>query len=547
MGALLALPSCSGGGDVGPEWVVPPEVRRPPAAVRPTLAPATDQLPAADPRLDGFDGWPISFRAAHADPTRQTCEIAIARGATPVRTLEGTLDASRCSAIWDVTNDAGDEVRPGLLQATGRILEGPNELARSEVTLEVVRVGIDRLALNGARAPLLYRRTAGLEDGWYEVGIDHIAWQLAPDRGETGGVPLELPDGRMRSPVLPWADVLSPPLDARSVDGVEHDTFSLPTAWIAGSEITVAARMTASIAGVPGGGAPSPAVEIRLVAPEGLMIEGDEAFRDGATVFLGTTGSPVPSVDRYDVTWSFGFEARAVPDGEWQPLPGAFPTTVRLYGLVAMPSFDSPTVPHRAWVDVVDRVAGWVDGAASDANGVARELVDGIYWDTALRYDTARGASFYTSYASGFSGASFYMQEFEERDFGRVVNCSDAASILSAYANMVGIDLRYHILTNAGGIDLGFDLNFIRAIGVAAFDDTPFDSGRGGFRYHAITGTPDGRTWDATLAVDGDGAPASMPNTLLLVQGLDPTVYLQDLSSQWMQIRTDLNEKVRIR
>ena len=88
--------------------------------------------------------------------------------------------------------------------------------------------------------------------------------------------------------------------------------------------------------------------------------------------------------------------------------------------------------------------------------------------------------------------------------------------------------------------------NFIRAIGMPEFDDTPFDSGRGGFRYHAIVGSSGDRSWDATLALDGDANPAASPFEMLLAQGLDPDRYLRGLSSEAADIRTDLDDKVRI-
>jgi hypothetical protein len=93
------------------------------------------------------------------------------------------------------------------------------------------------------------------------------------------------------------------------------------------------------------------------------------------------------------------------------------------------------------------------------------------------------------------------MQEFQERRYGSVINCSDAASIVSAYANMIGLDFRYRILTHRTAD--GFDLNYLQGIGSPMFTYSPFDSGRASFRYHAIVSSRDVRTWDATLAVDG--------------------------------------------
>ncbi|AKF09701.1 hypothetical protein [Sandaracinus amylolyticus] len=536
--ALAALAGCAGEPSTTTLTHAPPVATAPVPTLRASLRPADDQLVAADPLLDGFDGWPITFEVS---ASRDRCEIALARDGTTLRRLDG------CDARWDGRDESGDIVAPGALVATARLVRADgSERARAESALEVVRLGIDCVQLEGpSRVPLLYRATAGLRDGWYEVGSAMVPWQLARDASEgADAVALELADGTPRALPAPWDDVLSPPLDERSDDGVEHDTYSLPTAWIAGAEITARVRLASIVAGGIEG-APRD-VEVRVVAPEGLAIEGEDRFAEGAEIFARTTSSPVPAVGRYDVAWRFTFEARR-GDGAWQRIPGATTPALRLYGLVAEPVFDLDRVPYRAWVDVVDRIATWVDGASADEREVAAAIVEGIYTTMGLRYDTARGASFYTDYATDFSGATFSMQRFEERASGSVVNCSDAASILTAYANMVGIDLRYHILTNVAGAQVGFDLNYIRAIGGTEFDETPFDSGRGGFRYHAIVGSRDGRTWDATLAVDGDGTPAAPPHLPLLVQGLEPDVYLAALSSEPARIRADYDERVRIR
>ncbi len=523
---------------------VAPPAARPEARIDPVLMPSADQLAAADPLLDGFDGWPLAFDARF-HPTGASCELRMERGGVVVRTIAGTLDASHCRATWDARDDAGAVLRPGPVTVVGAIVAGAAELASATSELEIVRLGVDRVSLTGAaRVPLLYRATGGVRDGWYEIDVAHTVWQMAPDRSEAMGAPLELPDGTPRPAPPIHDDVLSPPLDPRSPDGVEHDTFSLPTAWVADAEIGVEARLSSSVAGALAGGDPM-RNEVRVVAPEQLAIDGDAAFADGSTIALHTITSPVPAVGRYDVEWAFRFEARA-PGGEWHLVPGRAPVRVRLYGLVGPPVFGFDTIPHRAWVDIVDTIAGWVDGSADDWERVAARVVSGVYYELGLRYDTARGASFYTSYSrSGYRDAVFSAQSFQLRSNGTIVNCSDAASILTTYANMVGIDLRYHILTNRFGG--GFDLNYIRAIGMPAFDDTPFDSGRGGFNYHAIVGSRDGRTWDATLALDGDADPASAPHSLLLPQGVGAMSYLVALSSQADVIRTDHDDFTRIR
>ena len=129
-------------------------------------------------------------------------------------------------------------------------------------------------------------------------------------------------------------------------------------------------------------------------------------------------------------------------------------------------------------------------------------------------------------------GAEFFNDRFQYvaaqgflgRDLGKIINCSDCASILSTYANMIGADLRYAI------IGWSFTLHPILGIGASTFG-SPFNSGRLGFTYHAVTSSDSATTiYDATLAVDGDATPADAPYTKRLVQGMPGAEYLQRLS-----------------
>jgi hypothetical protein len=516
--------------------------------VLPTISAAPDVLSAADPQLDGFDGWPLVFDATHHSVDGRTCTISIVRGDELVAELSAHASAGACAVVWDGLYEDGSRVPPGPAEVVATVSSADGEeLARAATSIEVVRLGIGEIQLRattGSRVPLLYRATDGVRRGFYELEADAPPFRMAPDvREEDGAVDLELADGQPRALPAPWEDLTSPPLDPRSADDVEHDTFNLPTAFVAGSELAVEATLSASVAGGDGGGAPT-YNEVRVLPPEGTIFDGGDAFGHGEVLRALTSGSPVPNVGRYDLTLAWRFEARA-PGGEWQPVPGEVVTTHRLYGLVDEPIFDFASVPHRAWVDVVDTVTGWVDGRTREADEVASEIIEGVYYDLGLSYDRERGASFYTDYGSGFTGAVFEASRFQDRADGTTINCSDAASIVSSYANMVGIDLRYHILTHR--YLSGFDLNFIQAIGWMGFTETPFTSGRGAFRYHAVVGPPDGRFFDATLALDGDGIPTAPPHDLLLPQGLPEIDYKRALSSQWADIETSIDEKVRIR
>lgn len=536
-------PGSDGGGNPGDPDAPLPVTR--------AIRSAPDLLVAADPKLDGWDGWPLAFDIVNAGDPGLRCRVTLEPAAGAPVTLEAPVDeqGDGCAVTWDGRGGDGAVLAPGTVELTALLLAAAtdDELARATATLEVVRLGIAEVDLQGVgRATLMYGRMGGVSEGFYEIPADRPAWRLAPDATEPqAAVSLELADGSARPLPAPWADLESPPLDPASADGVEQDTYNLPTAWVAGELVELTATMSADVAGVPGGGAPTTA-EVRVVAPEGTdIIGGDAAFAPGGQVTVRTQESPAPAVGRWDRSLRWTFEARA-PGGVWVAVPGGVTTTHRLYGLAAQPIFDYPDVPHRAWVEIVDAVAIWVDGGTADPLAVAGRVVEGVYYELGLAYDVESGASFYTDYPGwGWGDAEFDLSAFVVRANGSVINCSDAASLVSTFANMMGVDLRYHILQRPDGE--GFDLNYIRAIGMTEFDETPFSNGRGAFRYHAVVGPPDGTFYDATLALDGDGEPGAPPHTALLAEGLDPEVYLFDLSSEWTLIDVLMDEKVRVR
>lgn len=506
----------------------------------PEVAPDPASPAAFDPHLDGFETVELRFAVERASGAR--CAIGLARGGAALGELDGSIAAGACTAPWDGTDARGALVPPGPVELTATVTRG-SDVARATSAIEIVRLGIAEVRLDGGgRAALLYPRLDGLRYGYHEVGADEAPWRLGPDAAEPpGGTPLELADGTPRERPAPWADLESPPLDGASPDGVERDTFNLPTAWVAGSTPDVGVTFTTAHAG---GVADPTTVEVRVVAPAGLSLLDPGLVTDGAVAALETVTTPVPAVGRYDVTHAWTFEARRGPSDPWLALPGRFETTHRLYGLVAQPVFEYPEVPNRAWVPVVDRVTGWVDGAAMDANGVSDRIVEGVFYELGLQYDREAGASHYTDYGGGFERATFELSRFHDLSDGTIINCSDAASIVSAYANMVGVDLRYHIITHE--FLGGFELNYLAAIGFD-FAPSPFTSGRTAFRYHAVVGPIDTRIYDATLAVDGDADPGSPPHERLLVQGLSEEEYLTRLSPEADRVRVFIDQKVRIR
>ncbi len=545
---LLTVSACgSDPGEPDPVDLSFDAPQAPPTVLRPTLRLGDATVRIADPKLPGFEEWALFFDGENL-ASADSCVVKIERGGDLIRELEGTLTATSCAATWDGLAEGGDYVDPGMVDARAELLIGTRAVANAATTLAVARVGVRQIQLQAltrrARQPLLYRAMDGVRFGYYEVEANRPPWRIAPDFAERSSASfLDLADGTPRDLPEIWTDVDSPPLDDTSPDGAERDSYNLPTAWAAGSEMSIVATFSTEAAN--GATFVEDNVELRVVPPEGTNADGSLEVTNAGTVTLVTNGSLVPNVGRYDVALDWRFEAR-LEGGEWMELPGSVTTTHRFYGTAAAPRFDYSDSLHVPWVDVVDQVAQWVDGETSDPDEVGSMIVEGVYFELGLRYDRERGASFYTSYPGRtWEGANFDLTRFQERVNGDVINCSDAASIVSTYANMVGLDFRYHILQHR--TERGFDLNYLRAIGGAEFAFAPFTSGRNAFSYHAVTGPADGDFFDATLALDGDDDPSSAPHELWLVQEIPPMDYLNALSPEGSQIGVRVDEQVRIR
>jgi hypothetical protein len=199
---------------------------------------------------------------------------------------------------------------------------------------------------------------------------------------------------------------------------------------------------------------------------------------------------------------------------------------VRFYATLGPETFTATDARYNAWVAAIDPALRAIQGTAPEHDAVLNALVDWLYFDAEVSYDTRYGASAYVSYrGDDWTRANFQFSDFLERRMGPVVNCTDCAAILGAYANMLGAVLDYTIILQ------NFPLNQIKGIGLDEFTNCPFGRGGCGFSYHAVTTDDAGGTiWDATLALDGDADPYSAPNEELLVQTISGEEYLDRLT-----------------
>jgi hypothetical protein len=133
---------------------------------------------------------------------------------------------------------------------------------------------------------------------------------------------------------------------------------------------------------------------------------------------------------------------------------------------------------------------------------------------TIVTYDCPGGGS------SHYSFPDFECSQFVERLRGGIgngiyVNCSDCATIVGSFANVLGCELWQ------SRMGWGFDLNELLAIGSNVWQTA---CGWSSFNYHEVAWTAactvNDDVYDACLRVDGDNDPTAPPRVPLLPQHL---------------------------
>jgi len=218
----------------------------------------------------------------------------------------------------------------------------------------------------------------------------------------------------------------------------------------------------------------------------------------------------------WDVEWHW--EYRSGPHHPWRH----FTTTRhRIYVVLDAPTLPWKQAPYNSantqlpWTDVLDYACRWAEGATSKDMAAALVTQD-VYalGPTLITYDCPGGGG------SHYSWGSFDCSAFIERLKGGVgngiyVNCSDCATFVSTFANVLGCDLWQ------SRMGWGFALNQLLAIGSNTWQTA---CGWSGFSYHEVAWegacTAGNDVYDACLQVDGDADPTAAPHVALLPQDL---------------------------
>lgn len=221
-------------------------------------------------------------------------------------------------------------------------------------------------------------------------------------------------------------------------------------------------------------------------------------------------------VGSYFVEWLWQY--RETPSQPWTDFEKTYH---KIYTILEVSNSPWQQTPYDTantqlpWADALNYACEWVAGAHT-LDDVAGRITQQIYsygesTPPLLEYDCPGGGS------SNYSYPKFNCTAFLELLRGGIgngpyINCSDCATIVSTFANLLGCILWQ---CRMGG-DY-FPINPILAIGTKTWNRA---CGLGGFSYHEVAWkgqcTSSDELFDACLQVDGDHAPESIPHAPLL-------------------------------
>ena len=236
---------------------------------------------------------------------------------------------------------------------------------------------------------------------------------------------------------------------------------------------------------------------------------------------------PEHQLERYGiglhrVVWRWQFRQHA-----GQPWTTFAQSQHRIYTVVAIPTAPwqqdgYPVNTQLPWTEVLDYACQWARGAATTERAAMRATyaVYGLGPEL-LEYNCPNmGAPMYVSIDAGPPPYFFNCSAFLELlrggvGRGRYVNCSDCATIVSTFANVLGCDLSQ---SRMGFFPQGFSINPIVPIGAIRWElPCGFWSG---FGMHEVAWdgqcTEDDNVFDACLVIDNDLDPTRAPHSPLI-------------------------------
>lgn len=212
-------------------------------------------------------------------------------------------------------------------------------------------------------------------------------------------------------------------------------------------------------------------------------------------------------VQRQDVSWVWQYR---VAGGSWTTITT---TNHRVYVLMCVPRLPWQQGANRLnlqlpWTDVLDYACQWAAGATSQDTAMSL-ITTKVNQGIGLQYDVVNGASKYTDNvpSQSFLCTQFLAYLSTGGGNGKVVNCTDCATLVTSFANILGCNVFASTMADEMPPKNGFACNQILAIGYTTWKP-PF---QGNFSYHEVAWTDAGSytdpLYDACLQYDSGPNP----------------------------------------
>lgn len=229
------------------------------------------------------------------------------------------------------------------------------------------------------------------------------------------------------------------------------------------------------------------------------------------TLPLDGVGIWKAGVGVYDISWDWYY--RCAGDAHWHYFAS---TLHRIYVTLSLPTPPWLQTPDLAdgrlpWTDALDYACSWASGVHQfdEAAGAVTRAVYALGPGTVV-YDCPGGGG--THYASPKCNLTAFLDRLRGGPGNGVyVNCSDCATLLSTFANLLGCDWWQSRMGNF------FDLNPLLAIGSSVWQPA---CGWPSFSYHEVAWAGDctesAVICDACLQVNGSADPTTAPYVPLM-------------------------------
>lgn len=215
-----------------------------------------------------------------------------------------------------------------------------------------------------------------------------------------------------------------------------------------------------------------------------------------------------------NISWAWQFMPTG---GSWTRLATS---QHRIYALMQTPVMPwkqsaRPAETQLPWTEALDYACQWATEKTTMVD-VVTAVSSKIYSGCDLKYDTTSGASKYTNPSQQHQQFLFELTQFlkllkGQPGNGKIVNCTDCATIVTTFSNILGTDVRASVMRGSllDQAPIAFKCNKIQAIGYPTWE-YPFPPGNQ-FAYHEVAWTGNGGSrdniFDACLKFDSSDDP----------------------------------------